>query len=76
MQRLDGQQNLHARVLITAVPPAGYGYVCQSIDLICPSARDRSQATGYYKGYDVSCDNEHYIYNVENYGGKWTVWAK
>jgi hypothetical protein len=64
------------RVLITAVPPGGYGYACQSIDLICESARSRSHRSGYYDGYSVSCDDHRYVYDVENYGGKWVVFTR
>ena len=64
------------RQLIEGVPPDGHGYVCETIDLICESERSRRSPGTVVKGYSVSCDHQRYLYDVEDYGGKWTVVAR
>jgi hypothetical protein len=73
----DRRLNMDAAALINAPPsssgamflggPGGYGYACHVIDLICPG-----QFTDF-RGYTVSCDQQSYLYDLKDYGGKWLV---
>ena len=53
------------------------GYDCQTLDLICPPVRYRGQRDpDRYDGFAVSCNQHRYIFDLENYGGKWLVYVR